>query len=76
MGSKTDGYECDHLKSSCCNASIRFLVGSDGYTIEAWCETCGNYKVAGRIETLLALYVGDLEAVKKNRGYLPGWIKQ
>lgn len=75
MGNKLDGFKCDHLISDCCNAPIRFLTTADGYSINSWCEKCGNYVFNGRTEGLIGLWMGDLEAVIKNKGYVPEWAK-
>jgi len=76
MGNKGDGFPCTHVKSKCCNELIRFRATAEGYSIEAWCPKCGNYKFHGRTEALIALWLGDFEAVKKNKGYTPDWVKE
>ena len=74
MGNKNDGHRCDWIKSECCKGKIRFEALNDGYSIAAWCQKCGNYLFAGRTETLIALWLGDKEAVIKNKGNLPKWM--
>lgn len=76
MGSKTDGHKCDHILSKCCNAPIRFEAKADGYSVDAWCSKCGNYVYTGRTESLIALWLGNFEAVRKNKGYIPEWAKK
>lgn len=74
MGSKTDGFKSDHLKSNCCQEPIRFNPTSDGYSMEAWCPKCGNYVFTGRTEALISLWMGKMEAVISNKGYVPLWV--
>lgn len=74
MGSKKDGFKTDYLLSKCCLKPIRFNPTSDGYSLEAWCSDCGKYVFVGRTESLIALWLGDKEAVTKNKGYLPSWV--
>ena len=76
MGSKSDGFPCDHINSDCCNEPVRFKEVSNGYSMTAWCSKCGNYKFTGRVETLIALWLGNLDAVNKNKGYIPEWIRK
>jgi hypothetical protein len=76
VDSKLWGYYCDHVKSKCCQAKVRFIGTNDWYSIEVWCEKCGNYKITGRLETLIAFWLGDKEAVIKNKGYLPDWYNK
>lgn len=74
MGSKNDGFLCDHLNSKCCKAPIRFITTANGYSVSAWCSKCGNYVYNGRTEGLIALWLGDLKGVIINKGYTPDWI--
>jgi hypothetical protein len=76
MGNKNDGFKCDHLKSKCCNQPIRFEPKSDGYSLDAWCSNCANYVFTGRTESLICLVLGDLDAYKKNKGFIPKWIEE
>lgn len=76
MGSKTDGFYCDHVKSKCCNDRVRFITTGISYSIQVWCEKCGNYIFNGRIETFIALWMGDFVAIEKNKGYLPEWLEE
>ncbi|KKN76313.1 hypothetical protein LCGC14_0371650 [marine sediment metagenome] len=76
MGNRKDGFETDHMKSACCNDVVRFKPISDGYSIEAWCQKCGNYVFNGRTETLIALWKGNNEAVIANIGYVPKWVEK
>ena len=76
MDSKTEGFKTDHMKSACCNDIIRFEPLSDGYSISAWCQKCGDYIFNGRTETLLALWLGNNEAVTANIGYVPKWVRE
>lgn len=76
MGSKTDGFKTDHVLSRCCKEPVRFKSISNGYSLQAWCSKCGNYSFNGRIEALLALWLGNHEAVIKNKGYVPKWVKE
>lgn len=76
MGSKTDGFKTDHLLSKCCKEAVRFNPISDGYSIESWCSNCGKIVFNGRTETLIALWMGDHEAVIKNKGYTPAWLEE
>ena len=75
MGDKNDGYKCDHLNSQCCQKPIRFET-KNGYSLQAWCSECGKYVFTGRIESLIALKMGDLNAYRLNyNGYNPEWVK-
>lgn len=74
MGSKKDGHECKFLKSDCCGAPIRFETYGEGFSIRCWCEECGNYKYHGRIEGLLALWLGDNKSIVDNVGHIPQWL--
>jgi hypothetical protein len=76
MGNKNDGFKCDHLISRCCEKPVRFETKADGYSMTAWCCKCGTYVFTGRSESLLAFWIGDLEAVKKNKGYVPEWVEE
>lgn len=76
MGSKDDGFKTDHLLSKCCQEVIRVESISDGYSLNAWCSKCGTYCFAGRTESLIALWIGDTEAVMKNKGFIPSWLKE
>jgi len=76
MADKNDGFRTDHIKSKCCNAVIRFEPLSNGYSISAWCQKCGNYIFNSRTETLICLWLGDKEAVIKNVGYMPKWVEE
>lgn len=75
MGNKLDGFKTDHLFSKCCKELVRFQTISNGYSLNAWCPKCGNYCFTGRIESLIALWLGDKEAVIKNKGYIPSWME-
>ena len=76
MGSKNDGFRCDHLNSICCKAPVRFETSSDGYTTTAWCSECGKYCNTGRTEALIALKLGNLRGYAMNMGYLPHWYRK
>ncbi len=76
MGNKKEGFETDHIKSRCCNEIVRFKPTADGYSIEAWCQKCGNYVFNGRTETLIALWLGNTIAVMMNIGYMPKWADE
>ncbi|KKM00462.1 hypothetical protein LCGC14_1804210 [marine sediment metagenome] len=75
MNKKEEGFKTDHLLSKCCQEIVRFRLTSNGYSTEAWCSKCGNYLFTGRTESLIALWMGDKEAVIKNKGYVPSWVK-
>ena len=66
-------HKLDHVKSNCCNAIIHFQTTSLGYSINVWCSKCNNYLFTGRIETLISLWLGNINSVIKNKGYLPKW---
>lgn len=75
MGSKTDGNKCKYLLSHCCKSPVRFETKS-GFSVDAWCEKCGNYVFTGRIEALISLKLGDLQSYRNNyNGFNPDWIK-
>jgi hypothetical protein len=67
-------FRCDHVKSPCCDEPVLFEINYDGHVLRAWCEGCGKYLFNGRSETLIALWLGDKEAVKLNKGYIPDWV--
>ena len=75
MGSKNDGFPTDHIKSKCCKGIVRINPTANGYSMTAWCSICGNYVFNGRTEALIALWMGDKEAVIKNKGYIPKWCE-
>lgn len=75
MGSKTDGFKTDHLLSECCNNAVRFQPTSNGYSVTAWCQKCGKHIFNGRTEALIALWIGDKNAVIANKGYIPKWSR-
>jgi len=76
MGSKTEGFKTDHILSKCCQAIVRFKPVSEGYSMSAWCSKCDNYLFTGRTESLIALWLGNQEAVIKNKGYIPDWVEE
>lgn len=76
MGSKKDGFETDYILSKCCKAIVRFRTISEAYSLHAWCSKCGRYVFNGRTESLIALWIGDKEAVIKNKGYVPSWVDE
>ena len=73
---RKEGYKTDHLLSKCCQEIVRFEPISDGYSMEAWCSKCGTYCFVGRTESLIALWIGDKEAIIKNKGFIPSWVKK
>lgn len=75
MGNKNDGWKTDYILSKCCQEGVRIKPTAEGYSMEAWCSKCGNYVFNGRTESLIALWMGDMKAVIKNKGYTPSWIK-
>lgn len=76
MGNKEEGFKTDHLLSKCCQEIIRFKPTSNGYSIQVWCENCGNYVFNGRTESLIALWIGNKEAIIKNIGFIPSWLEK
>lgn len=76
LGSKTDGFKTKHLKSECCNANVRFESYGKGFSIKCWCEECGKYIYNGRIEGLIAFWMGNLKETTLNKGYTPEWINK
>lgn len=76
MGSKTDGFLCNHLYSDCCQRQVRFISLSNGHSTDVWCPGCGTYLYKGKTEGLIALWLGKLEIMEeKIVGYLPKWLK-
>lgn len=74
MGSKTDGFIAENMKSLCCKEDVR--IKNKEHVTEAWCKKCGNYIYIKPVKILVALYSGDLEGVNYMNGYLPKWLSE
>ncbi len=75
MGSKTDGFPIRHIKNPCCYPSPVMFTFNGNHSL-VWCKECGKYFYNKPTQSLIALYMGDFEAVKAWNGYLPDWLNK